>query len=91
MNKQELIANVAQKAGLTKKDAAMAVNALIESVKDSLSGKDAVRLIGFGTFDVKKRAARKGRNPRTGSELTIPERYAVVFRAANSLKEIVNG
>ncbi len=90
MNKQELIAEVAQRAGLTKKDASMAVNAMLEAIKTSLSKKDAVRLIGFGTFDVKKRAARKGRNPRTGAELKIPARNAVVFRPANALKDIVN-
>ncbi len=90
MNKQELIAEVAQRAGLTKKDASMAVFAMLEAIKDSLSRKEAVRLIGFGTFDVKERAARKGRNPRTGDEIEIPERSAVVFRPANALKEIVN-
>lgn len=90
MNKQELIAEVAKRAGLTKKDASMAVNAMLEAMKTSLAKKEPVRLIGFGTFDVKKRAARKGRNPRTGDELNIPERTAVVFRPANALKEIVN-
>ncbi len=90
MNKQELIAEVAQRAGLTKKDASMAVNAMLEAIKTALSKKEAVRLIGFGTFDVKKRAARKGRNPRTGAELNIPARNAVVFRPANALKDIVN-
>jgi len=90
MNKQELIAEVAQRAGLTKKDASMAVFAMLEAVKTALSKKEAVRLIGFGTFDVKQRAARKGRNPRTGAELEIPARAAVVFRPANALKEIVN-
>ncbi len=90
MNKQELIAEVAQRAGLTKKDASMAVNAMLEAIKTALSKKEAVRLIGFGTFDVKKRAARKGRNPRTGAELKIPARNAVVFRPANALKDIVN-
>ncbi len=90
MNKQELIVEVAQRAGLTKKDASMAVNAMLEAIKTSLAKKEAVRLIGFGTFDVKKRAARKGRNPRTGAELNIPARTAVVFRPANALKDIVN-
>ena len=90
MNKQELIAEVAQRAGLTKKDASMAVNAMLEAIKTSLAKKEPVRLIGFGTFDVKKRAARKGRNPRTGAELNIPARTAVVFRPANALKDIVN-
>jgi len=90
MNKQELIAKVAEKAGMTKKDATLAVNAFIDAVKESLAKKEAVRLIGFGTFDVKKRAARKGRNPRTREVINIPERYAPVFRAASNLRELVN-
>ncbi|MCD6131571.1 MAG: HU family DNA-binding protein [Candidatus Hydrothermae bacterium] len=90
MNKQELIAKVAEKAGMTKKDATLAVNAFIDAVKESLAKKEAVRLIGFGTFDVKKRAARKGRNPRTKEVINIPERYAPVFRAASNLRELVN-
>ncbi len=90
MNKQELIAEVAQRAGLTKKDASMAVNAMLEAIKAALAKNEPVRLIGFGTFDVKKRSARKGRNPRTGAELEIPARNAVVFRPANALKDIVN-
>ena len=90
MNKQELIAKVAEKAGMTKKDATLAVNAFIDAVKESLAKKEAVRLIGFGTFDVKKRAARKGRNPRTREVINIPERYAPVFRAASNLRDLVN-
>ncbi|HDL60393.1 MAG TPA: HU family DNA-binding protein [candidate division WOR-3 bacterium] len=90
MNKQELIAKVAEKAGMTKKDATLAVNAFIDAVKESLAKKEAVRLIGFGTFDVKKRAARKGRNPRTKEVINIPERYAPVFRAASNLRDLVN-
>ena len=90
MNKQELIAKVAEKAGMTKKDATLAVNAFIDAVKESLAKKEAVRLIGFGTFDVKKRAARKGRNPRTKEVINIPERYAPVFRAATNLRDLVN-
>lgn len=90
MNKQELIAEVAQRTGLTKKDASNAVFAVLEAIKNALAKKEPVRLIGFGTFDVKERAARKGRNPRTGAELEIPARTAVVFRPANALKEIVN-
>jgi len=75
---------------MTKKDATLAVNAFIDAVKESLAKKEAVRLIGFGTFDVKKRAARKGRNPRTKEVINIPERYAPVFRAASNLRDLVN-
>jgi len=90
MNKQELVAAVAQKAGLTKKDAAAAVDAFVTVVKDSLRKRDTVRLIGFGTFGVRKRAARKGRNPRTKAPINIPERWAPVFKPSSQLRELVN-
>ncbi|MEO0239019.1 MAG: HU family DNA-binding protein [candidate division WOR-3 bacterium] len=90
MNKQELINKVAEKAGVTKKDAALVVNAFIDVVKDSLAKKNPVRIIGFGTFDVRKRAERKGRNPRSKQEIKIPARIVPVFRASSTLKEMVN-
>jgi len=90
MNKQELVAAVAQKAGLTKKDAGAAVDAFVSVVKDALRSKDTVRLIGFGTFGVRKRAARKGRNPRTKAPINIPSRWAPVFKPSNQLRELVN-
>jgi len=91
MNKQELIAKVAEKAGVTKKDATLVVNAFIDVVKESLASKTPVRLIGFGTFDVRKRAERRGRNPRQPQqELKIPARIVPVFRASSTLKELVN-
>ncbi len=90
MNKQELVAAVAQRAGLTKKDAAAAVDAFVEVVKNALKKKETVRLIGFGTFSVRKRAARKGRNPRTKAPIDIPERYAPVFKPSNQLRDLVN-
>jgi len=90
MNKQELVAAVAQRAGLTKKDAAQAVDAFVEVVRNALAKKDTVRLIGFGTFSVRKRARRKGRNPRTRQPIDIPERYAPVFKPSNQLRELVN-
>lgn len=90
MNKQELVASVAQKAGLTKKDAGQAVDAFVSVVKTALRSKDAVRLIGFGTFGVRKRAARKGRNPRTKAPINIPSRWAPVFKPSNQLRELVN-
>ena len=90
MNKTELVAKVAEKSGLTKKDAEKAVNALFESVKEALVKKDKVQMIGFGTFEVKARAARKGRNPQTGAEIKIPATKNPVFKAGKGLKDAVN-
>lgn len=90
MNKTELVAKVAEKAGLPKKDAEKAVNAVFESVKEALVAKDKVQMIGFGTFEVKARAARKGRNPQTGKELEIPASQNPVFKAGKGLKDAVN-
>ncbi len=90
MNKQEVINKVAEKAGVTKKDAALVVNAFIDVIKEALAKKNAVRLIGFGTFDIRNRAARKGRNPRTKKEINIPERIVPVFRPSSTMKEMVN-
>ncbi len=90
MNKQQLVSEVAKKAGLSKKEAAAAVDAFIQVVKEALGSKESVRLIGFGTFSVRKRAPRKGRNPRTKEPIDIPERYAPVFKPSTQLREIVN-
>ncbi len=90
MNKTELVASVAEKAGMTKKDAEKAVNALFESVEQALAKDDKVQIIGFGTFEVKAREERKGRNPQTGAEITIPASKTPVFKAGKSLKDIVN-
>ena len=91
MNKTELVASVAEKTGLTKKDAEKAVNALFDSVQDALTAGDKVQMIGFGTFEVKERAARKGRNPQTGKEIEIPAAKNPVFKAGKALKDAVNG
>ncbi|MBQ1890697.1 HU family DNA-binding protein [Selenomonas caprae] len=91
MNKTELVASVAEKTGLTKKDAEKAVNALFDSVQDALTAGDKVQMIGFGTFEVKERAARKGRNPRTGQDIEIPASKNPVFKAGKALKDAVNG
>ena len=91
MNKTELVASVAEKAGLTKKDAEKAVNALFESVQQELIAGGKVQMIGFGTFEVKERAARKGRNPRTGQDIEIPASKNPVFKAGKALKDAVNG
>ena len=90
MNKTELVASVAEKTG-PKKDAEKAVNALFDSVQDALTAGDKVQMIGFGTFEVKERAARKGRNPRTGQDIEIPASKNPVFKAGKALKDAVNG
>lgn len=90
MNKTELIASVAEKAGITKKDAEKAINALFGSVEEALAQDDKVQIIGFGTFEVKSREERKGRNPQTGKEITIPASKTPVFKAGKGLKDIVN-
>lgn len=91
MNKSELIDSVAKKTGLTNKEAHAAVNGFIETVKESLAKNDSVVLIGFGTFLVRERAARKGRNPSTGEPLDIPAVKVPAFRAGSVLKEAVKG
>ncbi|MFC2741071.1 HU family DNA-binding protein [uncultured Selenomonas sp.] len=90
MNKTELVANVAEKAGLSKKDAEKALGAVIESVEEALVEGDKVQLIGFGTFEVKDRAARTGRNPQTGKEIKIAASRNPVFKAGKALKDAVN-
>ena len=90
MNKSELIAKVAENAGLTKKDAEKAINAVFSSIEQALVGGDKVQMIGFGTFEVKERAARKGRNPQTGNEIDIPASKNPVFKAGKALKDAVN-
>jgi len=90
MNKAELIDSIAAKAKLSKKDAEEALNAFIESVEGALKKDDKVQLVGFGSFDVRKRAARKGRNPQTKEEIKIPASKAPVFKAGKALKDLVN-
>jgi DNA-binding protein HU-beta len=90
MNKAELISAVAQQSGLTKKDSEAAIDAFVSTVEETLSKGDKVVLVGFGTFEVKKRAARIGRNPQTKEEIKIPASKAPVFKAGKSLKDTVN-
>ncbi len=90
VNKTELVASVAEKAAMTKKDAEKAINALFASVEEALAKKDKVHVIGFCTFEVKSRGARKGRNPQTGKEITIPASKTPVFKAGKGLKDAVN-
>ena len=90
MNKNELIAAMADKTAFSKKDAEKTLNAFINSISESLAKGEKIQLIGFGTFDVKKRPARTARNPRTGSEIKISASKAPVFKAGKALKEKVN-
>lgn len=90
MNKAELIAAIAAKTGDTKKGAEASVNAFVDVVTEALTEGDKVQLVGFGSFEVRKRAARKGRNPQTKEEIKIPASKAPVFKAGKALKELVN-
>ena len=90
MNKAELVAAIAAKTGESKKATEAAVNAFTEVVSESLKGGDKVQLVGFGSFEVRKRAARKGRNPQTKEEIKIPASKAPVFKAGKPLKDLVN-
>lgn len=91
MNKQELVASMAEKSGLTKKDSEVALNALMKSVEEALVKEEKVQLVGFGTFEVRHRKARKGRNPRNPEEvIDIPASKAPAFKAGKALKDSVN-
>lgn len=90
MNKAELIASMAEKGSLTKKDAETALKAFIESIEESLEKNEKVQLVGFGTFETRERAERKGRNPRSKEEIVIPASTVPVFKAGKEFKERVN-
>lgn len=90
MNKADLISAVAQQSGLTKKDSEAAIDALVSVIEESLSNGEKVVLVGFGTFETKNRAARKGRNPQTKETITIPASKAPVFKPGKALKDKVN-
>jgi DNA-binding protein HU-beta len=90
VNKNELVAAVADDSGLSKADAAKAVDAVFDSITGALKKGDEVRLVGFGTFAVSSRAATKGRNPRTGEEIDIPASKQPKFKAGKGLKDAVN-
>lgn len=89
MNKTELIAAVAEKANLSKKDAEAAITAAVEAITGALIEGEKVQLVGFGSFEVKTRAARVGRNPKTGEEIPISEARLPVFKAGKALKDAV--
>ena len=90
MNKADLIAAIAAKTGDTKKGAEATVNAFVEVVSGALVKGEKVQLVGFGSFEVRKRAARKGRNPQTKQEIKIPASKTPVFKAGKALKDLVN-
>ncbi len=89
MNKAELIAAVAEKSGLTRKDSEKAVNATFDAITESLKKGEKVALVGFGAFEVKERAARVGRNPQTKEEITIPAARVASFKVGKALKDSV--
>jgi DNA-binding protein HU-beta len=90
MNKTELVAAIAEKAGLSKKDAEAALKAFTETVTKELKKGGKVQLVGFGTFEVAKRAAREGRNPQTGKAMKIKASKAPKFKAGKALKDSIN-
>ena len=90
MTKTELIAKMAEKAYLSKKDAENALSAFIDSVKETVAGGDSVQLIGFGTFEVRERSAREGHNPRTGEVVKIAAAKVPAFKAGKAFKDAVN-
>lgn len=90
VNKTELIAKVAEKTQMTKKDATQSVEAVLEAITEALKNGEKVQLIGFGNFEVRERAARKGRNPQTGKEITIPASKVPAFKPGKALKDEVN-
>ena len=89
MNKTELIAAMAEKAGLTKVDAGNALNACVDVIKEQLAKGEKITLVGFGTFDVNERPARMGRNPKTKEEIKIPATKVATFKAGKALKDAV--
>ena len=91
MNKTELINAVADKTQLCKKDAEAAITATVEAIAEALIREEKVQLVGFGSFEVKTRAARVGRNPKTGTEIEIPKTKTPVFKAGKALKDAVAG
>ena len=90
MNKTELVALVAEKSGLTKKDAETAVTAVLDTVVEAVTNGEKVQIVGFGTFEVTERAAREGRNPHTGEPMPIAASKAPKFKAGKALKDAMN-
>ena len=91
MNKEELVQEIAKKTKVTQKDAAEVLNALVDTIQKTVAKGNKVTLVGFGTFESRKRAARTGRNPQTGKEISIPAKTVPVFSAGKNFKTVVNG
>ena len=89
MNKKELVAAIAEKAAISKPVAEKALNAFVETVEETLKKGDDIRLVGFGTFEVRERKARKAQNPQTKEEITIPATKVPAFKAGKGLKDVV--
>lgn len=89
MNKYDLVNMLASKTGMTKKGAADALDSILDAIMDALRKGDKVTITGFGTYEVRQRKARVGRNPQTGEEITIPARKVAAFRAGKALKDAV--
>ena len=90
MNKSELVAAIAEKAELSKKDAEKALKAFTDTVAEQLKAGEKIQLVGFGTFEVAERAARTGKNPQTGAAIKIPASKAPKFKAGKALKDLIN-
>jgi len=90
MNKSELVVALSEKMGTSKKVAEESLNALVSVIEETLVKGDKIQLVGFGTFETRKRAARKGRNPQTKEEIKIPASTVPVFKAGKAFKELVN-
>jgi DNA-binding protein HU-beta len=88
VNKNDLVNKVAERTGLKKKDAELAVNAVFSVIEEALAAGEKVQVIGFGTFETRKRSARSGRNPQTGETIEIPESTVPAFKPGNKLKEL---
>jgi DNA-binding protein HU-beta len=91
MNKSDLVKRVADKTSLSHRDASGAVNAVLDAIKDALGGVEKVTLVGFGTFGVKQRQARKGKHPRTGKSITIPAKSVPYFSSGKELRDSASG
>ncbi|MCM1264825.1 MAG: HU family DNA-binding protein [Candidatus Gastranaerophilales bacterium] len=91
MNKEELVQEISKKAKVTQKDAGEVLNALVDTIQKTVAKGKKVTLVGFGTFESRKRAARTGRNPQTGKEISIPAKTVPVFSAGKKFKTTVNG
>ena len=90
MNKAELVAAIAEKTELSKKDSEKALKAFVDVVTEELTKGEKIQLVGFGTFEVSERAAREGRNPQTGKTMTIPASKSPKFKAGKALKDVIN-